>query len=255
MSSGAKTHCRQVGAWVASAELQNRKLYPSPGNPFGLAMAAVAHGIEHQFDPARNSQLVEDAIEIFLYRVLAQAEFAGNIAIGQSIGHQGDDLLLARGEQFGVLGIHHAQRGHLGHNFQQVLQLLAVGPDLSLVHALDTAAQQAKRIRGKTEQAFRAGAESIGYDLAIVGFKENIFAILGFARCRRRTTDIFSQLSRGWSAFRRRPERAMIQRWRGSRQCPCRKSRSEIGTAAEGVDQKLALHLIGIGDKYANGAG
>jgi hypothetical protein len=40
-------------------------------DPLRLPGAAVAHGVEDEFDPAGNSQLIEDVKQIFLHRVLA----------------------------------------------------------------------------------------------------------------------------------------------------------------------------------------
>ena len=67
--------------------------------PFGLAGISVIDGVEDEFDAGGDAELFEDAEEIFLDGVLAEFEFAGDLAVAQSFGDQGDDLLLARGQQ------------------------------------------------------------------------------------------------------------------------------------------------------------
>ena len=52
-------------------------------------------GVEHEFHPRRNSQLVENAKEIFFYGMLAELELGGDFAIAQALGDQCDDLFLA----------------------------------------------------------------------------------------------------------------------------------------------------------------
>jgi hypothetical protein len=44
----------------------------------------VVDDIEHQFDPGRDSQLVEDAEQVFLDGVLAKVEFPSRVAIAET---------------------------------------------------------------------------------------------------------------------------------------------------------------------------
>ena len=48
-----------------------------------------------KFDPAGNSQLIENVEQIFFHRVFAEPKFVGHFAITKSIRDQGHDLLLA----------------------------------------------------------------------------------------------------------------------------------------------------------------
>jgi hypothetical protein len=57
----------------------------------------MVDGIEHQFDPGRDAQLVKDAEQVLLNGVLAEVKFAGGVAVAETIGDEGDNLLLARG--------------------------------------------------------------------------------------------------------------------------------------------------------------
>src|SRR5277367_3793901 len=115
-------------------------LSTSTRDPLRLPGAAMAYRIEDEFDPARNPQLVEDVEQIFLHRVLTESELARHFAIAESIRDQSYDLLLARRKQPDSSGVHHPQRRHLGYDFDQVLQLLTVGPHLSLMNTLDALA-------------------------------------------------------------------------------------------------------------------
>ena len=72
--------------------------------PFGLAGISVIDGVEDEFDAGGDAEFFEDAEKIFLDGVLAEVEFAGNLAIAEAFGDEGDDLFLARGEQAGRRG-------------------------------------------------------------------------------------------------------------------------------------------------------
>lgn len=125
--------------------------------------------IQHQFHPARYAQLIENTEQVFLDGVLAEAELTRRLAIAQAVRDQGHHLLFPRSQQSNPPRIYHVQRGHLAQRFDQVLQLFAVGPYLSLVHILDALAQQSKRILGEAKQAAGAGAKGVYHDLAIIG--------------------------------------------------------------------------------------
>ena len=69
------------------------------GQPFGVARISIVDGVEDEFDAGGDAEFFEDAEEIFLDGVLAEVEFAGNLAIAEAFGDEGDDLFFARGEQ------------------------------------------------------------------------------------------------------------------------------------------------------------
>src|SRR2546426_5655233 len=129
------------------------------GHPFGLARAAVTDGVENQFHAAANAQLVEDAEKVFFDGMFAETEFVGHFTIAEPVGHQSHHLLLARGQQLKSAGVHHTQRRHMSYDFNEVLQLLAVGPHLPLVNALNALAQQPERLLRKRSEERRVGKE------------------------------------------------------------------------------------------------
>ena len=59
----------------------------------------MVDGIEHQFDPGRDSQLVEDAEQVFLDGVLAKVEFPSRVAIAETLGNESHHLFFPRGKE------------------------------------------------------------------------------------------------------------------------------------------------------------
>lgn len=101
----------------------------------------MMQGIKHKFNPAGNAQLLKNAKEIFLDRVLAEPELRRHIAIAESIGDKGHDLFLARGEQAVSHSAHHPQLSG-AHCLQKIIQLLRGGADFATVHTLNAIAEQ-----------------------------------------------------------------------------------------------------------------
>ena len=108
-------------------------------------MVAVVDGVEHQFDPGGDAQLVENAKQILLYGVFAECQLLGDIPIREPFRDQGDHLLLARSQQAAALHIHHSKRRHLGNQIDEVVDLFGGSPDLAAVddlYALPRAVQR-----------------------------------------------------------------------------------------------------------------
>jgi len=70
------------------------------------------------------------------------------------------------------MGVHHAQRRQLGQGFDEKLKLLAIGPDLPFVDALNALAEQAEGIPRKTKRPSCAGAEGIDHGIAVLRFQQ-----------------------------------------------------------------------------------
>src|SRR6185437_7238304 len=145
-------------------------------------------GVEHQLHAAGNAQLVEDAEQVILYRVLAEVELAGDLAVGEAFSDAGDHLLLALAEQAFALGIYDVERGDLAESLQHELELVIVGPDLSLVHAHDALAQHFEGLRA-AENSARPGAEGVHHQVALGGIQQKDGASLGM-----RTAQLAQQL-------------------------------------------------------------
>jgi len=84
----------------------------------------VIDGVEDKLNPIRNAQLIENTKQVLLHRVLAEAEFSGDIAIAETFGHQRDDLFLSRREQTAPAVVDNAERRHLTDKIEEIVDLL-----------------------------------------------------------------------------------------------------------------------------------
>src|SRR6185437_8154677 len=135
---------------------------------FSLTMA---EGVENQFDAAGDAELVENAEEVILNRMLAEVELLGDFAVGEALSDAGDHLLLALAEQALALGVDNVKWRHLAQGFQDELQFAIVGPDLALVHANNALAQHFEGL-GAAENTAGTAAESIHYQVPVGGIQQ-----------------------------------------------------------------------------------
>jgi hypothetical protein len=54
------------------------------GQPLGVPGISVVDGIQDELDAGRDAEFFEDAIKILLDGVLAEVEFAGNVAVAEA---------------------------------------------------------------------------------------------------------------------------------------------------------------------------
>ena len=99
---------------------------------------AVIDRVEDKLYSRRNAEFIEDPKQILLYRVLAQLKRLGDLAIAQTVGHEKDHLLLARGKKFFATMIEDAQGWLARDAFEDIVHLLGIGPDLAAGHAVNT---------------------------------------------------------------------------------------------------------------------
>lgn len=121
--------------------------------PLGLAWISIVHSVEDEFHARGDAQFLEDPKEIFLDGVLAQVEFARNLAVPQSLGHECHYLFFAGREQIVAVGIQNSQRRHLRDEIDEVVQLFAAGPDLSGGHAEQAFAEKTQVRIGDAKDA------------------------------------------------------------------------------------------------------
>jgi len=110
-----------------------------------MALSSI-DGIKGQFQPARSAHLIEDPKQIVADSVLAQIELMGNIAIGETFGHQVDNALFpfrqhTRSSQTNRFGGRSRAQG-----FYHETQFLAASPHLPLVYCVNALAQQLRRL-------------------------------------------------------------------------------------------------------------
>jgi len=135
--------------------------------PFRLTRISVIHGVQDKFYSRRDSKLLEDPKEIFLDGVFAEIEFDGNLAIAQSLGDQGDDLFLAWSQNAIARGVDHAKRRDFGNEFQDVVKLLGVSPDLAVGDPQNTFAKRAQVSVINGENATDARTEAVDDQIAV----------------------------------------------------------------------------------------
>jgi hypothetical protein len=92
-------------------------------------------GVEGKFEAVGGSELIEDAEEIIAHGVFAEVQRAGDVAVGEALGDEVYKFLLSLGEQAGALGVRNGRAGLIGERFDEVLELLVAGPNLTLMEA------------------------------------------------------------------------------------------------------------------------
>jgi hypothetical protein len=207
----------------------------------------VVDGVEDELHAGRNAQFVEDAEHVFLDGVLAEIQFAGNVAVAEALGDESDDLFFARGQEWVSTGVEHAKRWDFGDQVEQKSHLLGVGPNLASGDALDTAAEQAEMGIGNAEDAARTGAERADHEVAVVGFHQENFGDqrmgkMNPAHRRHLTGNINRVIQRENDYFcgggsDRLQDRSDIDQAGGD---------AEFRTPAEGADEEMGLHTVGV---------
>jgi hypothetical protein len=81
------------------------------GDPFCGTRVSAVDGVKDEFDAIGNSQLVEDTEQVLLDGVLAEAEFAGDVAIAGAFGCQGNNLLISGRERSATIKGQRQPRG------------------------------------------------------------------------------------------------------------------------------------------------
>src|ERR1022692_23678 len=156
---------------------------------------AAAQRVKHNFDPAGDSQFVENPEEIVLNGMLPERKPLCNFAVGEPFGHAVHYVEFACRKQRVSSDASNAHRSGLRDGFQQVVQLIAAGPDLTLMNtenalgelfqgfgaAKDTPGSRAEGLNyrcplGGIQQQNHAGRRRIGTNLATQ--KESCSAVI-----------------------------------------------------------------------------
>src|ERR1700722_2689759 len=69
------------------------------------AAVTLAEGVQNKLDPAGNSQLFEDAINVVSYGMLLDLELLSNFTVLQAVGDQTHDLFLPACQERHPVGI------------------------------------------------------------------------------------------------------------------------------------------------------
>ena len=102
----------------------------------------LSQGIENKFGATGDTQLFEDTKQIISYRMLTELKLFGDFAVPEALGDEEDDILFASSQQSFTANIRERYAAALPESLEHVTQLFAIRPDLAMVDAVDTLAQQ-----------------------------------------------------------------------------------------------------------------
>src|SRR5260370_9797670 len=123
---------------------------------------AQTEDVENYLDPAGHSQLVEDAEKIILDGVFGQFQAACDLAIGESLSHTADHLLLTFGENRFATRVQQSHRLRFPQSIKQVAQLRAICPHLALMHPPDALGDR-RRGFSTRKNSLRSTTESLNH--------------------------------------------------------------------------------------------
>ena len=149
----------------------------SPGSArsadhFDLGCGAILEAIEDQLDARGDAELVKNAKEVIADGVFAEAQVAGNLAVGEAFGNQADDIFLALGKQAEAVRVLQMERLGVAEDVEQVAEVLAIGPDLALMHGVDALGESLERLIAE-DDAVGAAAEGVNNEIAFAGGEQH----------------------------------------------------------------------------------
>src|SRR4029077_3964728 len=116
---------------------------------------------EHQFHAIGNPELIKDAEEVILHRMLGKPQLLPDFSIGETFHGQANDFRLSLGHAALYARIHLALLGRLREGVEHVSQFVITGPDLSLGDRLHGLAQE---VEGTIAAKHAIGAEAERFD-------------------------------------------------------------------------------------------
>lgn len=116
--------------------------------------------------------------------MLAEIQFAGNLAVAQSLGDECDNLFLAGSEQIISPGVEHSQRRNFRHEFDDVVELPGVSPNLPVGDPQQAFVKQTEVGVGDAEDAAHARTKCVHDEFAIKGLDEQNLANLGMCEMK-----------------------------------------------------------------------
>jgi len=114
--------------------------------------------------------------------VLAEIEFARDIAVAHTLGDEGVDLFFARSEQIVSIRVQHSKGRHFRDEFHAVVELLRIRPDLAVGNPEQAFTQQSQVGVGNAEYAADTGPKRVYDKFTVEGFDQKTFGISGCER-------------------------------------------------------------------------
>src|SRR5215468_531026 len=107
----------------------------SPAGLRGLVDQAVVDGVEREFEAVRDTELVEDVVEVIFYGLLGDEELLADFLVPEALGDKLDDLFFAVAEE-GLFATG-AGLGGLRESFHDFGGHAIVEPDFAGVYAVN----------------------------------------------------------------------------------------------------------------------
>jgi hypothetical protein len=152
-------------------------------NHLHLRCGAILQAVEDQLDAGRDAELVEYPKQIIAHGMFAEAQVAGDLAIGEAFGNQADYVLLALGKQVQATRVLQVQRFRVAERVQQVAEMLAVGPDLTPMHGVNALRKSFQRLVAE-DDAVRTTAEGVNHQVSIARGQQHHRARLRLQRAQ-----------------------------------------------------------------------
>ncbi len=133
-------------------------------------------GVESQLDASRDTESIKDAKEVVSHGMLAEAEFARDLPVGEPFFYQPDYVLLALCEEAGPVRVQNSKRRMLRQSSEHLQELRTVGPDLAGMDLLHTFAERLKPGVRERKHTSRARAKG-GFDQMFFRFIEEEYCL------------------------------------------------------------------------------
>src|SRR6202034_4550514 len=175
-----------------------------------------------------------------------------DFAIAESFCHAADYVQFARRQKRISVRAGKRHRNRLRHRLQQEVQLVAAGPDLSLMDAANRLCEQFKRL-GAAEDPTRSGAEGLDDGRALRRIEQH-----NDPRGRGTGPDLPAQaetsaaVSALTSANQGHIRVIALNGGKNLNPAACGRGHGELAVAAKSLDQQLCIHGSIVGREYAN---
>jgi hypothetical protein len=144
-----------------------------------LRRRTILQAVEDQLDARRGAELVEYSKQIIAHCMFAEAHVAGDLAVGEAFGNQADYVFFALGKQVEAARVLQVQGFGVAEGVEQLAEVLAIGPDLTLMHGVDALRKSFERLVAENN-AVRTAAEGVNHQVAIARGQQHHRARLCF---------------------------------------------------------------------------
>ena len=112
-----------------------------------IVLIPLIESMKNQLDAARNSQLIEDSVQVVSDGMLGNSKSLGNFAVLHAIGNQPDNILFAPREERSTHGIIEVERFDVREGVDQMFEIFVARPDLPFVDRFGAFGQSLQGVR------------------------------------------------------------------------------------------------------------